>query len=68
MITGLEADHLDVYENFEALERSFYVGVPWMEAARFFPRAVFDEMHGYDEDNTGTEDYDLPQRIAAERR
>lgn len=47
------------------LERSFYVGVDWMEAARFFPRAVFDEMEGYDEDNTGTEDYDLPLRIKA---
>lgn len=45
------------------LERSFYIGVAWMEAARFFPRAVFDEMGGYDEENTGTEDYDLPQRI-----
>lgn len=45
------------------LERSFYVDVAWMEAARFFPRVVFDEMGGYDEENTGTEDYDLPQRI-----
>lgn len=47
------------------LERSFYVGVNWMEAARFFSRTVFKEMHGYDEQNTGTEDYDLPQRISA---
>ncbi len=45
------------------LERSFYIGVDWMEAARFFRRYVFDEMKGYDEKNTGTEDYDLPQRI-----
>ncbi len=45
------------------LERSFYIGVDWMEAARFFDRATFEEMNGYDEDNTGTEDYDLPQRI-----
>jgi glycosyltransferase involved in cell wall biosynthesis len=48
------------------LERSFYVGVDWMEAARFFPREVFDAMGGYDEANTGTEDYDLPLRIRAE--
>lgn len=47
------------------LERSFYVGVSWMEAARAFPRQIFDDMNGYDEENTGTEDYDLPQRIAA---
>lgn len=47
------------------LERSFYVGVKWMEAARFFSFEIFQEMNGYDESNTGTEDYDLPQRIEA---
>jgi len=47
----------------KALERSFYVGVDWMEAARFFEREVFLEMGGYDESNTGSEDYDLPQRV-----
>ncbi len=45
------------------LERSFYVGVDWMEAARFFDRKTFDEVWWYDEKNIGTEDYDLPQRI-----
>ena len=45
------------------LERSFYIGVDWMEGARFFPKSVFQEFKGYDETNTGTEDYDLPQRI-----
>ena len=45
------------------LERKFYEGVDWMEAARFFDRKTFDEFSGYDEDNTGTEDYDLPLRI-----
>ncbi|QWD44507.1 glycosyltransferase family 2 protein [Polynucleobacter paneuropaeus] len=47
----------------KALERSFYVGVDWMEASRFFRRNVFLEIGGYDEINTGSEDYDLPQRI-----
>lgn len=47
----------------KALERSYYVGLSWMEGARFFPRKVFQEMGGYDEKNTGTEDFDLPQRI-----
>lgn len=45
------------------LERSFYFGVSWMEAARAFRRPAFDEMGGYDEANTGTEDYDLPHRL-----
>ncbi|WP_162299649.1 glycosyltransferase [Marinospirillum perlucidum] len=45
------------------LERQFYVGVKWMEAARAFRRSVFFDIGGYDEDNTGTEDYDLPHRI-----
>jgi len=45
------------------LERSFYVGVSWMEAARSFRRTTFEEMGGYDEENTGTEDYDLPHRL-----
>lgn len=47
------------------LERSFYVGVPWMEAARAFRRVAYEEMGGYDEANTGTEDYDLPHRLEA---
>ena len=54
-------------ENFwakcKALERSFYIGVDWIEAARFFDRKTFQEFKGYDESQTGTEDYDLPQRI-----
>ena len=48
------------------LERSFYVGensVSWLEGARFFYKKIFSELKGYDEENTGTEDYDFPQRI-----
>jgi glycosyltransferase involved in cell wall biosynthesis len=45
------------------LERSFYLHVDWIEAARFFRRTLFTEFNGYDEKNTGTEDFDLPQRI-----
>jgi glycosyltransferase involved in cell wall biosynthesis len=47
----------------KALERTFYEGLDWMEAARFVNREVFNKVGGYDESNTGTEDYDLPQRI-----
>lgn len=45
------------------LERSFLADAPWIEAARFFDRKAFEELEGYDEKNTGTEDFDLPQRI-----
>ena len=45
------------------LERSFYLSVNWIEAPRFFRKEVFTKIGGYDEENTGTEDYDLPQRI-----
>lgn len=46
------------------LERSFYVGVSWMEAARFFRRAAFLEEGGYDETLVSGEDWDLSQRMA----
>jgi glycosyltransferase involved in cell wall biosynthesis len=51
------------WANCRRLERSFYIGVEWLEAARFFKKTVFEEMGGYDLRNTGTEDFDLPQRI-----
>ena len=46
------------------LERSFYLGVIWMEAARFFRKTDFDTVHGYDESLVSGEDWDLAQRIA----
>lgn len=45
------------------LERSFYVGVEWMEAARFFDKKVYVELGGYDEDLVSGEDWDLSQRV-----
>jgi glycosyltransferase involved in cell wall biosynthesis len=50
----------------KAFERSFYFGVDWIEAPRFFSKAIFNKFKGYDERQTGTEDYDLPQRIKTE--
>lgn len=46
-------------------ERNMYIGDPSIEVARFFPKKVFQEFHGYDTELTGTEDYDLPKRISS---
>lgn len=49
----------------KAFERSFYneKGDPITDAARFFSKAVFHKVGGYDETITGPEDWDLPDRI-----
>jgi glycosyltransferase involved in cell wall biosynthesis len=50
----------------KALERSFYVGVPWIEAARFFPRDLYQKLGGYDEALVAGEDWDLSHRAEAQ--
>jgi hypothetical protein len=45
------------------LERSFYIGVSFMEAARFFKKSIFLKAGGYDEEMISGEDWDLSQRI-----
>ena len=45
------------------LERSFYVGISWMEAARFFRKDAYIQAGGYDENMVSGEDWDLSQRI-----
>ncbi|MGZ3744083.1 MAG: glycosyltransferase family 2 protein [Pseudobdellovibrionaceae bacterium] len=45
------------------LERSFYVGVEWMEAARFFRKQAYTEVGGYNESMVSGEDWDLSQRV-----
>lgn len=47
------------------LERSFYVGVDWMEAARFFDKTTYEQLGGYDERLVSGEDWDLSQRAAS---
>lgn len=47
------------------LERSFYVGVSWMEAARAFRREIYQRVGGYDESMVSGEDWDLSQRVEA---
>lgn len=46
------------------LERSFYVGVPWIEAARFFDKQAYLAVGGYNEQLISGEDWDLSQRIS----
>jgi len=46
------------------LERSFYVGVNWMEAARFFDKKTYVSLGGYDSSLVSGEDWDLSQRVA----
>ena len=50
------------------LERSFYVGIPYMEAARFFYRRDFNDVKGYDVTMVSGEDWDLSQRIESRGR
>lgn len=47
----------------KAIERSFYVGVDWIEAARFYSRNAFNDVRGYSEDMISGEDWDLSQRV-----
>ena len=48
----------------KALEREINKGEEYFEAARFFPKKIFDEYNGYDTNLTGPEDWDLQQRIS----
>ena len=47
----------------KAFERSFYIGDDSVEAARFYERKIFDEAEGFDENQTGPEDWDLSDRV-----
>lgn len=45
------------------LERSFYVGKDWIEAARFFKKSTLDKIGGFDESLVSAEDWYLTQQV-----
>jgi glycosyltransferase involved in cell wall biosynthesis len=45
------------------LERSFYAGVSWMEAARCFRAGAYRQAGGYDASLVSGEDWDLSRRV-----
>jgi len=49
----------------KTLERECYLGVDWLEAARFYQKNAYAKVGGYDETLTGPEDFELPQRVKA---
>lgn len=45
------------------LEKSYYIGVDYMEAARFFEKKMYLNLGGYNEGMVSGEDWDLSQRF-----
>jgi GT2 family glycosyltransferase len=54
---------LGFWTKVKAFERSFYVGNDYIEAARFFSKAKFLAIGGYDEALYAGEDWDLSIRL-----
>jgi glycosyltransferase involved in cell wall biosynthesis len=67
LVAGVTIPEKSIGDGFWAkckqLERSFYLGVSWMEGARFFRRNDFISLGGYDETLVSGEDWDLSQRL-----
>jgi glycosyltransferase involved in cell wall biosynthesis len=58
-----ESVGIGFWAHCKQLERSYYVGIPYMEAARFFKRADFIDIGGYDTALVSGEDWDFSQRM-----
>jgi glycosyltransferase involved in cell wall biosynthesis len=65
MIIPEESFGQGFWSQCKRLEKSFYVGVDWIEAARFFNKHHFHAVGGYDENLVSAEDWDLSQRIGS---
>lgn len=46
----------------KVLEKSFYKGVSWIEAARIYQKQIFDKVGGFDPNLISGEDWDLTSR------
>ena len=62
VIVPEESVGVGFWANCKRLERSFYRGNNWIEAARFFPTRVYKQLSGYDETMVSGEDWDLSRR------
>jgi glycosyltransferase involved in cell wall biosynthesis len=52
----------------KALERSYYVGVNGIEAARFYSKLVFNKNNGFDRKMISGEDWDLSSRVQRDQK
>lgn len=70
MIVGITIPEESFGQGFWAqckkLERSFYVGVEWMEAARFYNKSLYQKLGGFNPNLISGEDWDLSQRFKRE--
>jgi len=63
IIVPEESYGIGFWADCKKLERKFYIGNDYIEAARFFHKSKFESVDGFDESLTGPEDWDLSQRI-----
>ena len=63
LIIPEESFGIGFWAKCKKLERSFYIGVDWMEAARFFDKNIYEKAGGFDENITGGEEWDLSQGV-----
>lgn len=59
------SEYLNYWEQVKAFERTFYneKGDSITDAARFFPKKVFEKIGGFDDQIIGPEDWDITDRV-----